>query len=54
MQLSEDPVACLSFHDQGRYVACGTKSGHVRLIELSDSLCVVDRNEKQLVASVCR
>ncbi|CAF1149392.1 unnamed protein product [Adineta steineri] len=52
VKLSEEAITCLSFQDQGRYIACGTKDGNVTLIELSDSLCILERNEKQLVASM--
>ncbi|CAF0927928.1 unnamed protein product [Rotaria sordida] len=52
VKLSEEAIACLSFQEQGRYIACGTKNGNVTLMELSDSLCILDRNEKQLVATM--
>lgn len=54
LQLSEEAITCLTFQDQGRYLACGTKDGNVILTELSDSLCIPDRNEKQLVSTVNR
>ncbi|CAF3613219.1 unnamed protein product [Rotaria socialis] len=52
VKLSEEPISCLSFQEQGRYMALGTKNGNVTLMELSDSLCTLDRNEKQLVATM--
>ncbi|CAF1551371.1 unnamed protein product [Adineta ricciae] len=52
VKLSEEAISCLRFQDQGRHLACGTKHGDVILIELSDSLCMLDRNEKHLVASM--
>ncbi|CAF1672059.1 unnamed protein product [Adineta ricciae] len=52
VKLSEEAISCLRFQDQGRHLACGTKHGDVILIELSDSLCMLDRNEKHLIASM--
>ncbi|CAF0752563.1 unnamed protein product [Didymodactylos carnosus] len=52
VKLAEEPIVCLRFHEAGRYIACGAKNGNVTLLELSDSLCILNRNEKQLMASL--
>ena len=38
--------------EQGRLIACGSHSGTTTLLELSDGLCNLQRNEKALVTAV--
>ena len=38
--------------DQGRLIATGSNSGTTTLLELSDGLCTLQRNEKALVTAV--
>jgi len=52
IQISDEPLHCLRVHDQGRLIACGSHSGTVTLLELSDNLCTMQRNEKALVTAM--
>ena len=40
-------------HEQGRLVAGGSYNGTVTLLELSDGLCTLQRNEKASMTAVC-
>ena len=51
--MTDEPLHCLRVQEpQGRLVACGSHSGTVTVIEVSDPLRVQGRNEKSLVAGV--
>ena len=39
--------------EQGRLVSCGSHSGTTTLLELSEGLYTLQRNEKNLVTAVC-
>lgn len=49
LQVCNEPLHSLRVQEQGRLVACGSKSGTTTLLELSDSLYTLQRNEKNLV-----
>ena len=42
----------LRAQDQGRLIACGSQQGTCTLLELSDGLVSLQRNEKTLVTAV--
>ncbi len=39
-------------HDQGKLLACGSHSGDITLLEMSDFISVIQPNEKQNITSV--
>lgn len=49
LQVCDEPLHSLRVQEQGRLVACGSHSGTTTLLELSDSLFGLQRNEKNLV-----
>lgn len=49
VQICDEAVHCVRVHEQGRLVACGSQNGTLTLLELSDNLCTLQRNEKSLV-----
>lgn len=49
LQVCDEPLHSLRVQEQGRLVACGSHSGTTTLLELSDSLYTLQRNEKNLV-----
>ena len=54
IQVVDEPLHSLRVQEPyGRLVACGSQSGVVTLIEVSDNLCTQGKNEKALVTSVC-
>ena len=53
IQVVDEPLHCLRVQEPyGRHIACGSQSGVVNLIEVSDNLCIQGKNEKALVTSV--
>lgn len=51
-QVCDEPLHSLRVQDQGRLVACGSHTGTTTLLELSDSLYTLQRNEKNLVTAM--
>lgn len=51
-QVCDEPLHSLRVQEQGRLVACGSHTGTTTLLELSDSLYTLQRNEKNLVTAV--
>lgn len=51
-QVCDDALHSIRVQEQGRLVACGSELGTTTLLELSDSLCTLQRNEKALVTAV--
>lgn len=51
-QVCDESLNSLRVQEQGRLVACGSHSGTVTLLELSDGLCNIQRNEKASVTAV--
>lgn len=49
IQVCDEALNSLRVQDQGRLVACGSHAGTVTLLELSDGLCNIQRNEKSSV-----
>ncbi|WAQ97162.1 DYI3-like protein [Mya arenaria] len=52
LQVCDEPLHSLRVQDQGRLVACGSHTGTTTLLELSDSLYTMQRNEKNLVTAM--
>ena len=51
-QVCDEALHSLRVQDMGRLVATGSHSGTTTLLELSDGLCALQRNEKALVTAV--
>jgi len=51
-QVCDEPLHSLRVQEQGRLVACGSHTGTATLLELSDTLYTMQRNEKNLVTAV--
>ena len=51
-QVCDEPLHSLRVQDNGRLIATGSESGTTTLLELSDGLCNLQRNEKALVTAV--
>jgi dynein intermediate chain 2, axonemal len=52
IQVCDEPIQSLRVQEHGRLVATGSQSGTLTLLELSDNLCTMQRNEKNLVSTV--
>ncbi|PVD38122.1 hypothetical protein C0Q70_00733 [Pomacea canaliculata] len=52
LQVCDVPLQCLRVQEHGRLVACGSKDGTTTLLELSDGLYTLQRNEKNLVTNM--
>ena len=52
-QVCEDALHSIRVQDSGHLIATGSHSGTTTLLEMSDGLCTLQRNEKALVTAVC-
>ena len=52
VQVCDEPLHSIRMHEHGRLVACGSKEGTTTLLELSDNLHQLQKNEKQVVTGV--
>lgn len=52
IQVCDESLNSLRVQEHGRLVACGSHSGTVTLLELSDGLCNIQRNEKASVTAM--
>lgn len=52
LQVCDEPLHSIRVQEQGRLVACGSHTGTTTLLELSDTLYTIQRNEKNLVTAV--
>lgn len=52
LQVCDEPLHSLRVQEQGRLIACGSHSGTTTLLELSDGLTTLQRNEKNLVTAM--
>lgn len=52
IQVCDEPLQCLRVQEQGRLIATGSQSGTLTLLELSDNLSQLQRNEKALVTTM--
>ena len=51
-QLSDSPLLCLSPHKEGKWVAAGSKSGDVYLVQVSENLATTTINDRPAMAIV--
>lgn len=54
IQICDEPLNSLRVQEYGRLVATGSQSGTITLLELSNGLCSMQRNEKNIVSTVSR
>ena len=52
IQICDEPLNSLRVQEYGRLVATGSQSGTITLLELSNGLCTMQRNEKNIVSTV--
>ncbi|CAH1794607.1 unnamed protein product [Owenia fusiformis] len=52
LQVCDEALHSIRVQDQGRLIATGSQSGTTTLLELSDGLCTLQRNEKALVTAM--
>ncbi|XP_063682877.1 dynein intermediate chain 3, ciliary-like [Bolinopsis microptera] len=52
LQVCDEALNCLRIQDSGSLLACGSHSGNVTLLELSESLSQQQRNEKASVTQI--
>ena len=52
IQVCDEALHSLRVQDQGRFVACGSHYGTTTLLELSDGLHTLVRNEKSAITAV--
>ena len=50
--MSDSGIYALSIQDYGRHVACGNLEGNLTLVELSERLHVLQKNEKNLITAI--
>ncbi|KAG9473519.1 hypothetical protein GDO78_004035 [Eleutherodactylus coqui] len=52
LKVCDEALYSLCLQDNGRFVACGSKSGLTTLLELSPGLCSIQRNEKNIATAM--
>lgn len=52
LQVCDEPLHSIRVQEHGRFIAAGSHSGTTTLLELSDNLCTLQRNEKGLVTAM--
>ncbi|XP_074647572.1 dynein intermediate chain 3, ciliary-like isoform X2 [Tubulanus polymorphus] len=52
IQVCDEPLYSLRVQEQGRLIATGSHTGTTTLLEMSDSLCTLQRNEKNLITAM--
>ena len=50
--MTDNPLHCLKMQENGSHIGVGSKDGTVTLLELSNSLYTLQRNEKALVTAM--
>ena len=53
-QVSDESLHSIRCHDQGKLLACGSRTGDITLLELSNFLSTLQPNEKQNITTVSR
>lgn len=51
-QVCDEALSCLRVQDNGCFIACGSHLGTTTLLEVSQGLCTLQRNEKNMASSV--
>ncbi|KAJ8319030.1 hypothetical protein KUTeg_004121 [Tegillarca granosa] len=52
LQVCDEPLHSLRVQEQAKLIACGSHSGTTTLLELSDGLSLLQRNEKNLITAM--
>ncbi|NXF13672.1 DYI3 protein, partial [Smithornis capensis] len=52
LKVSNDPLFSLCPQDNGRVIACGSKTGNVTILEISSGLYTLRKNEKSLTSTM--
>ncbi|XP_015425991.1 PREDICTED: dynein intermediate chain 2, axonemal-like [Myotis davidii] len=52
LKVCDEALFCLRVQDNGGFVACGSQLGTTTLLEVSQGLCNLQRNEKNTASSV--
>ena len=50
--MSDESLHSIRCHDQGKLLACGSRTGDITLLELSNFLSTLQPNEKQNITTV--
>ncbi|KAB1264924.1 Dynein intermediate chain 2; axonemal, partial [Camelus dromedarius] len=51
-QVCDEALLCLRVQDNGCFIACGSQLGTATLLEVSQGLCTLQRNEKNMASSI--
>lgn len=51
-QVCDEALFCLRVEDNGCFIACGSQLGTTTLLEVSNGLCTLQRNEKNMASAV--
>ncbi|XP_066092984.1 dynein axonemal intermediate chain 2 isoform X1 [Saccopteryx bilineata] len=52
LKVCDEALSCLRVQDNGCFVACGSQLGTATLLEVSQGLCTLQRNEKNIASSI--
>ncbi|TEA30801.1 hypothetical protein DBR06_SOUSAS4110272, partial [Sousa chinensis] len=52
LKVCDEALFCLRVQDNGCFIACGSQLGTTTLLEVSNGLCTLQRNEKNMVSSI--
>ncbi|XP_067570471.1 LOW QUALITY PROTEIN: dynein axonemal intermediate chain 2 [Pseudorca crassidens] len=52
LKVCDEALFCLRVQDNGCCIACGSQLGTTTLLEVSNGLCTLQRNEKNMVSSI--
>ncbi|XP_023986002.2 dynein axonemal intermediate chain 2 [Physeter macrocephalus] len=52
LKVCDEALFCLRLQDNGCFIACGSQLGTTTLLEVSNGLCTLQRNEKNMVSSI--
>lgn len=51
-QVCDEALFCLRVEDNGCFIACGSQLGTTTLLEVSNGLCTLQRNEKNMASAI--
>nr|KAF6415514.1 dynein axonemal intermediate chain 2 [Molossus molossus] len=52
LKVCDEALSCLRVQDNGCFIACGSQLGTTTLLEVSQGLCSLQRNEKNMASSI--
>ncbi|XP_057572243.1 dynein axonemal intermediate chain 2 isoform X2 [Hippopotamus amphibius kiboko] len=52
LKVCDEALFCLRVQDNGCFIACGSQLGTTTLLEVSNGLCTLQRNEKNMASSI--